>query len=75
MGGIIYCPDCGRRMGIIGGRPDTPSKKPCKPCQVKARIRARLPEPVRTVKTAKKRRKSRSVRTVSGGLPGLGKRR
>ena len=45
------------------------------PCQVRARIRARLPEPVRTVTTAKKRGKSRSVRPVTGGMPGLGKRR
>ena len=68
-GPVLYCPACYRKLGVYKPAKGTPAapkaaQKPCAKCPA----------------GKKKRRgstwigKSMSVRTVSGGLPSLGKR-
>ena len=70
-GPVIYCPECHHKTGNYkpkkGAAPVPVVGKRCGGCKARAKAKSRKAQPVSAGP-------STSVRTVPGGLPGLGKR-
>jgi hypothetical protein len=76
-GPVVYCPECLRKIGVYKPRTGVevlpvPASKPCGACEAQAR-QDRRAQRDREAGLVRVRKRSRSVRAASGGLPSLGK--